>query len=749
MLICVIFDLDDVLPGNATPSELRYRCVRFLSASLFSIPVHVWTIGVLVFVVVAMLCMQSNSGLYYHMWTCYSQSLPYVDNFVGREEDIKNITGYLDFTSSDIQVVHIVGPPGFGKSTLAKKVGGIFLQKGVSIHYVDMTTVTDMDNFAEKVMLDIIGSPKYKITLDRLVHWVQKQYSNTLLILDNCDEMFETQKEGFLKVIKILSSKKSVRYLLTSQKWVADVGNFRLHAIYNLSSVAASQLLGKVAPGLTDDQKMQIAELTGNVPLALEVVGAIFKFPNAPTAEEVIQGLRDSPVITLSPSELHSKVDVSIGLAYNYLSPQLKKLCVNLSHFPGSFDQVSAVMIFNLDLDFEPHRIFNRREPQLDMLVRRSLLQYNHPTKRYHFHRLIRNYIRDQEKEFSESLRHNFESGFQLYFASHLSRIFSRVRDYQKLALDMLDADKHNFQYMFTLFQTAEHTNSTFVAVKVTLYAIQANLLQMRFSHLELCNISQKMLVAMESYAANEETSQELFEVYTHVLILAAKLERRLHRDAESTVEMLASRKSKVDDVYRIDLISMNTYIEFYTDLAQYYKEQEEETKSSMCHAHILSTVHNQLDHCYPHCNYFSISIAYEKVGNREMAFQFRELTYKHQLSSLNFMSQIKLHLALYNDYSSGNNVSKADGFSTIIIEKAYYYLIVANVSEYLEEVYYDAVDFFRAKNMEEHMINIQLRMKFAIQTQCLSSPDNITICLLMSSLNAIQRKCYHLSLRL
>ena len=50
----------------------------------------------------------------YQLGVCYSKSLPSVDNFVGREEDIRNITGYLDFTTSDVQVVHIVGPPGFG-----------------------------------------------------------------------------------------------------------------------------------------------------------------------------------------------------------------------------------------------------------------------------------------------------------------------------------------------------------------------------------------------------------------------------------------------------------------------------------------------------------------------------------------------------------------------------------------------------------------------------------------------------------
>ena len=51
------------------------------------------------------------------------------------------------------------------------------------------------------------------------------------------------------------------------------------------------------------------------------------QFPDAPTPEEVIEGLKKNLVGTLSPAELHSKVDVSISLAYHYLTPELKELC--------------------------------------------------------------------------------------------------------------------------------------------------------------------------------------------------------------------------------------------------------------------------------------------------------------------------------------------------------------------------------------------------------------------------------------
>ena len=236
----------------------------------------------------------------YQLGFCHSKSLPSVSHFVGREEDIRNITGYLDFHTSDVQVVHIVGPPGFGKSTLAMKIGEIFLRRWlrrVSVHYVDVgqKMVKDIDTLAEKIVLSMVESRKTKVTFSDLEDKILKQHSNTLIILDNCDELLEHMEEEFWKAIKALtlaSPTKIVRYLLTSQHQVADIGNFRLHAIYNLSSKTAIKMLGRVAPSLTDDEKRKIADLTGNVPLALDVVGAIFKFPDAPTAKDIIQGLK-------------------------------------------------------------------------------------------------------------------------------------------------------------------------------------------------------------------------------------------------------------------------------------------------------------------------------------------------------------------------------------------------------------------------------------------------------------------------
>ena len=207
------------------------------------------------------------------------------------------------------------------------------------------------------------------------------------------------------------------------------------------------------------------------------------------------------------------------------------------------------------------------------------------------------------------------------------------------------------------------------------------------------------------------------------------------------------SRKNKVDGAYKRGLLGVNTYIQYFTGLAQLYTENGDDVKSRWCHAHILSHVHNKLHGCYPDCDYFNVSLAYESVGESVEAFHFRELAFEHQATSLDRMSLIQLHLALYNDYmnsSLGNNDTKANELSSVIIAVDYIYLISAD--EYTKKVYYDALDFFRAKHMEEHVVHIQNKM-LAVERECLSV--NCVDYYLSSSLHAWKRQSYYLTIKL
>ena len=62
---------------------------------------------------------------------------------------------------------------------------------------------------------------------------------------------------------------------------------------------------------------------------------------------------------------------------------------------------------------------------------------------------------------------------------------------------------------------------------------------------------------------------------------------------------------------------------------------------------------------------------------------------------TLDGMEHAKLILDLYNDYSNtsvGNDTTEAQTFSATITDDIYPYLMTANRSEYLEEIYYLAI---------------------------------------------------------
>ena len=89
-------------------------------------------------------------------------------------------------------------------------------------------------------------------------------------------------------------------------------------------------------------------------------------------------------------------------------------------------------------------------------------------------------------------------------------------------------------------------------------------------------------------------------------------------------------------------------------------------------------------------------------------ALYFRELAYQYQLHSSDQREHAKLIVDLYNDFS---NIAKDKDFSATVIGDVYPYLITSNRSDYSEELYYVAIEYFWAHNWEKQVVQLQMRM--------------------------------------
>ena len=367
-------------------------------------------------------------------------------------------------------------------------------------------------------------------------------------------------------------------------------------------------------------------------------------------------------------------------------------MCVNLSHFPGDFSPQSATFIFNF------------KENLLNILVKRSLLQYNRPHKRYYFHTLLQSFF--ITKQSGRVLRH-FRSNFQLYFARFLSKIIPD--NGQILHLDELFYEELNIVHLFTMFTNHSHVKNTFYAIKVISHEYRMQiLLQLLPTGL---NVALVMLDTLESYVPEERASiKEFVETHIKITILAARLEEKIN----NKVAFLLDKQYEVEEGLKQGVLSIQTFTKFYRTLGQFLKDYGDKKGSVWCHTRVLRVTWNQLGQCYPDCDYFSISVAYEIIADKEQAFHFRKLAYKSNQNDMEPMGEAKLVLGLYNDYldkSLGNNMTKAKELSTIIRDEVYPYLLMADKSEYLEEVYFAAIKLFKAKNMQEHVLKLQKKV--------------------------------------
>ena len=594
----------------------------------------------------------------YQLNMLQSRSLPYPpETFVGRERELNELVESLSFSHHEHRVVNIVGPPGIGKTTLAIHVGQKIVAAGVVVHYINVAEFPDelvQQVLAEKVLKSAEIITDKAGDFERLLRWARECSYYNLLILDNCDDVLNYQKEKFQTAVqKIVETSPKVKVLMTSREISITLNYMKQHKTSELSMESACDLLAKKVPveaNLTAEGREKIAELTGKIPLALQIIASLLSMSIPPSPEEIISELEKEPIKTLSHDAVpeDSKVNVSFSLSYKYLNIILKKIASYIAYFPGSFSKEAA--IFSV-VDLMHGSSHEGREEiitrALRSLLERSLLEYDKRTKRYLYHRLIREFFRIKNVNHGNKLE-SFLSGFNRYFSNKLYEFAGAFHTHHERSLSFLDTERHNIQLLLDNLagQNIKLQDDFLTAITALSLSLDLKFLTCRFTSEELLGpvsgsltyldkhikqyIKQINPSPMESDCIYQPkisvTVSRMICTYELLIRHLSNIENQLHGH-EVAARVYGDRKDIMEDI-KPNITSKHVYINFLKQLAHYYHLLGLNDAEIDCHRRILEYSGDITGKCkFEKCRYDDTAKLYVVMGDYQEAAHLYELS--------------------------------------------------------------------------------------------------------------------------
>ena len=639
------------------------------------------------------------SGIVYRL-DFYDSNLPRVSHvtFVGREKELDDILSSLDFNNVT-RLVTIVGSPGFGKSALALQAGHQLLRNGFSVFYVDMQEAPSVLALTEK---DLDSAPVEKKIM---LKWANALRYESVLILDNCDDVLDGYQEKFQDIVqKLLASSQKLKMVTTSRIKKLYLEHSHHIKLPPLPTDDACHLLESFVSTLNQSEKEKLVHLAGSVPLALKVVASILTGPDSPGPQVIIKRLSDELIKTLSPEELSTKnrVNASIYLSYKHLTSMTQKVGRCLSEFPVSFNGTAACKIFH-----SVARDVENCSDILNTLRQRSLLEQNQRTQRYQFHPLIREFFMEMQKSLGIYKEEN--TLFSVAFIDYYTDLLNKIAETSGVdALNHFDTESLNILHMLQIVSKPsnalkEHTSSEsiFFAVKAICNYRVFKLLQGRFSLDELYNSFERIDAFLQEFEASYFHIQE-FEVYFHIKKFGAytpshnMCQMRNHFfntymlymehisvlifkkfEEEKIYDVILKQKEWVERMYTcVPGTEFSIfYLKFYRRCVSLIKDPEIELYKE-CHENLLKAT-GDLKNCSSSCEYNSIGFAYHTIGKASEAKMFLQLAIDHQ-PGLHIITRVIILVTLSDLYSIDGNTEESNRLAMEAI------LLFPNLTEFM-----------------------------------------------------------------
>ncbi len=339
------------------------------------------------------------------------------------------------------------GGPGFGKSALAVEVSHRLCDDhNMVVIFSDMTTASTINEMILRLCLDV-GIDLEDDPKTSLIRWLRNNDDGVIIVMDGIDELLEQRNDwyGFIRLL-LKSSKKHCQIITTSRtKYeIPDIStaNVPVREMDENSSLALLKaLLEKCSPDLDDEFLRKLAQLCGNIPLAMCIAAS--RVQDFKDHKKLLEHLENKPLETLQDSKSNQFVYKAINMSYEKLTDEQKRSLVRLAVFKGNFSEEAVQAVIEKD-DLETNNI-------LKELVARSLLT-KFSEGRYSIHNLIRHFLKQvNDKEIETANNLMVEYYLKL---CHTSTITSYSKDGFKKEREILKREAHNIENVLTICRT-------------------------------------------------------------------------------------------------------------------------------------------------------------------------------------------------------------------------------------------------------------------------------------------------------
>ena len=566
--------------------------------------------------------------------------------FVGRQRDVESVTAKLHYSSTHIINIH--GPPAFGKSTLAIRIGYKLVAIDISVRYIDTLEHGQLAVSHTSASTDSkqTGLKKHTGQNERqgsnrhaydLLNWAQNLQNDTVLILDNCDGILNSRlRDSFINLIKKLPSDK-LKLIVTSQERLFLLDGFESWPVSKLDAKASEELLEQIVHNISSSDVIALAASVGGCPLALKVIGKLVNISGEEFVPSLVEQLNNNPILTLDQvSDKNARFKVVMDTAFSYLDGNLQNTGRYLCFFPGSFDSKAALFVV------KPYK-----ESHIENLVRHSLLEqyFNDGERRYKMHKLIREYFR--RKNGAEMYKQHFGRRFRFHYSDFFIN-YTRLRNLNETSErdeHLFFTEKHNIKYLIRSLQSLPWQD--YSSIELTL-AISENWIPLEVHVLEGF-VERLTITEMKKVCRRFTSYDDCTKLYLDILdrIYTEKCIMPCYSNFGCVLKQIHKHFLLMinDNENACDLLSCESVehvLLLITELSQYWKSNTLSTSTSVRHLYDDLLQAKQACLCTKFTAHFwQILFVYASLEALVYVFDFEHSFYSHLFERNNIIWKI------------------------------------------------------------------------------------------------------------